>query len=277
MDLKLQAPMFCQFSIDSAPLVFSFHLSGCGQAHIRHSRVSRKTVYGRPNEVVVSFSPNSSCKTELMPDQHYRVFNIYAHPQGLLDRLEGMLDQIPRDILGILSGEVVQSYISTRCLTPETRLVLEQINACPYTGGMQRLFLEQKALELVFHQLHDAENSRAITGFVPLHAGDVDRLHEARSILLQDIADPPSLPSLACRVGVNTSKLKAGFKQVFGATVFGVLRQERLVRARRLLLEGRLNITEISQHLGFSDASHFIREFSKHYGVTPGRFVKDTQ
>jgi AraC family transcriptional activator of pyochelin receptor len=47
-----------------------------------------------------------------------------------------------------------------------------------------------------------------------------------------------------------------------------------LNRARLLLEENRLSITEISHQLGYSDASHFVREFSRQYGTTPGRFAR---
>ncbi len=275
MDFKLQAPVSRCFSIDRAPLVFSFHLSGCGCAHVAHSAVSKQIIHGRPNEVVVTFSPDSDCRTELTAKQHYRVFNIYAHPQCLLEKLVEIVDQVPNGLRKVLNEKNSVPYSVTSRLTPETRLILDQIHACPYEGGMKKLYLEHKTMELVFRQLYERRDV-CMAREPQLRPGDVERLHEARRIMVDDIADPPSLTELSRQVGMNTAKLKTGFKQVFGTTVFGMLRNERLVRSRRLLLEGRLNITEISQDLGFSDASHFIREFSKHYGVTPGRFARET-
>lgn len=276
LDFTLGAPVSRSFSIDQAPLVFSFHLSGCGCAHVTHSLATRHTIHGRPNEVVVTFSPESGCRTELEACQHYRVLNIYAHPQRLHEKLAGMLDQVPHDLRNVLDGRNARPYTATSCITPETRLILEQIHTCPYKGGMKQLLLEHKTMELIFRQLYECRGVVRGKGISQLRPGDVERLHEARRILLGDIVDPPSLSELSRRVGINTAKLKTGFRQVFGTTVFGLLREERLVRSRRLLLEGRLNITEIGQDLGFSDASHFIREFSKRYGTTPGRFARKT-
>ncbi len=47
------------------------------------------------------------------------------------------------------------------------------------------------------------------------------------------------------------------------------------LEAKRLLLSSKLNITEISDELGFSDPSYFIRFFKKQEGITPLAFSKE--
>ncbi|KMY67596.1 hypothetical protein AAU61_10825 [Desulfocarbo indianensis] len=153
-------------------------------------------------------------------------------------------------------------------------MILDQIHNCALHGGMKRLYMECKTIELLLNQLHESSRKSIPHGQLRLRPYDVDRIHEARRIILEKIDSPPSLMELARQVGINTTKLKQGFQQVFKSTVYGAIRQERLRLAHGLLMEGRLSITEIGQQLGFSDASHFIREFSKHYGTTPGRLAK---
>lgn len=52
------------------------------------------------------------------------------------------------------------------------------------------------------------------------------------------MAEPPSLLELSRLIGLNDYKLKTGFKEMYGTTVFGYLREQRLEKAYRLLMEG---------------------------------------
>jgi len=47
----------------------------------------------------------------------------------------------------------------------------------------------------------------------PLRLADIERIHEARDILISNMQNPPSLFNLARQVGLNDTKLKRGFRQ----------------------------------------------------------------
>lgn len=55
-----------------------------------------------------------------------------------------------------------------------------------------------------------------------------------------------TLIELSRLIGLNDYKLKKGFKEMFGTTVFGYLREKRLEKAFHLLQEGTMNVTECS-------------------------------
>lgn len=44
----------------------------------------------------------------------------------------------------------------------------------------------------------------------------------------------------------------------------------RLDRARVLILEEGCGVGEAAQQVGYTSLSHFINEFKRHFGVTPG-------
>ncbi|PIE73105.1 MAG: hypothetical protein CSA19_02055, partial [Deltaproteobacteria bacterium] len=69
--------------------------------------------------------------------------------------------------------------------------------------------------------------------------------------------------------GLNENKLNQGFRQEFGMTVYQYYQQCRIIRAQELLDEGRLNLDTTAQMLGFSDTSHFIRQFKRYFGIPP--------
>jgi AraC-like DNA-binding protein len=51
-----------------------------------------------------------------------------------------------------------------------------------------------------------------------------------------------------------------------------VLDQVRFETAKRMLQDGGMSITDISQRLGYSDATHFSRAFRRVVGVAPNLY-----
>jgi AraC family transcriptional regulator, transcriptional activator of the genes for pyochelin and ferripyochelin receptors len=100
-------------------------------------------------------------------------------------------------------------------------------------------------------------------------SSDLDRLYQAREILLQDLENPPSLLDLAKQVGLNDYKLKAGFRRVFGTTVFGYLHEQRMTQAHDLLTSSDLPVTEIANQVGYTSLSAFSTAFKKFFGIRP--------
>ena len=82
---------------------------------------------------------------------------------------------------------------------------------------------------------------------------------------------PPSLLELSKIVGVNEYKLKRGFKEMFGDTVFGYLSGARLEIAKNDLLKSKKSVSEISSELGYSAVQHFSNAFKKKFGFSPAK------
>jgi transcriptional regulator GlxA family with amidase domain len=68
---------------------------------------------------------------------------------------------------------------------------------------------------------------------------------------------------------LSHSQLRRLFHQHMGVTPRSFLRNQRLVRAQRLMQESSLSLQEIAETCGFFDAFHFSREFKKVVGQSP--------
>ena len=85
--------------------------------------------------------------------------------------------------------------------------------------------------------------------------------------------DPPSLDELASEIGLSLKKLKDGFKQIYGDTVFAYLLDHKMDEARKMLESQKYNVNEVGLKLGYSTSSHFINAFKKKYGTTPKKYL----
>jgi AraC-like DNA-binding protein len=106
----------------------------------------------------------------------------------------------------------------------------------------------------------------------PLNRADIERIRAAHEHILANMQSPPSLLSLARYVGLNDFKLKKGFRQVFGNSVFGCLHEHRMNQARRMLQDSNKSIKEISYAVGYKNAHSFSDAFKKYYGVRPSSY-----
>jgi AraC-like DNA-binding protein len=100
---------------------------------------------------------------------------------------------------------------------------------------------------------------------------DRERIEFARNYLLQNAGQPPSLTELSRLAGINQLKLKMGFKEVFGQTVFAYLNEYRLQKAQEEIGKGGKSLTQIAFELGFSSLQHFSGAYKKRYGKAAGR------
>ena len=103
-----------------------------------------------------------------------------------------------------------------------------------------------------------------------LNAYDREQIREVASHIQQNLANPSSIVDLSKQFGVNEHKLKNGFKEVFGTTIFDYLQQVRMKEARKYLLDSEKPIKSIAEMAGYQHVSAFSVAFKKFYDLTPG-------
>lgn len=155
-------------------------------------------------------------------------------------------------------------------ITHQQHTVINEILACPYIGQMRRLYLESKVTELFFLQAQQAE-SMPEQPFLFIKPADIERLHAAKLFVQQHIFDPLTLKQIAREIGLNDFKLKKGFKQLFGCTVFDYLMQCRMEYARQILLDTHSTIAEVAYTLGYADPYNFTKAFKRYFGYLPSQ------
>jgi AraC family transcriptional regulator len=83
--------------------------------------------------------------------------------------------------------------------------------------------------------------------------------------LNQDI----KLADLAGSVGMSQYYFVRLFKQSMGIAPYQYVIQQRVEKAKQLLKQGRVTITDIALQCGFANQSHFTKHFRQLTGVTP--------
>ncbi|PZD72627.1 Regulatory protein PchR [Acaryochloris thomasi RCC1774] len=200
---------------------------------------------------------------EWYADEPIKVVMIYADP-GYFH----FLDQdsaLPQPLQQSLRGQ--RFHQSLGPISSAMRSLLQQILHCPYMGMTQALYLESKALELLALQLDQWPQQALSASQLPID--EVERLHQAQELLIRNADNPPLLVELARQVGLNDRKLKQGFRQLFGTTVFGYLQDYRMKQAKQLLEEERLTVAAIATSVGYRNPEAFSTAFRRKFSVSP--------
>jgi AraC family transcriptional regulator len=97
----------------------------------------------------------------------------------------------------------------------------------------------------------------------------VRRIHEhIDSHLDQNI----TIESMAATAELSLYHFARTFKQSEGMTPHAFVLERRIAKARKLLTETDLPLSEIAFTLGFADQSHLARRFRQMVGMSPGQF-----
>ena len=73
---------------------------------------------------------------------------------------------------------------------------------------------------------------------------------------------------------MNTTTLKAVFKQVYGETIAAHMKQHRMEAAAALLLQTQEDIAAVAQSVGYESQSRFTAAFKQTYGQLPTEYRK---
>ena len=84
-----------------------------------------------------------------------------------------------------------------------------------------------------------------------------------------NLGEPLGRASLALIGGLSIRQLERLFAGQLGTTLSAHYQGIRLDRARKLLSETTMTIAEIGAATGFTNASHFSREFKRHFSMPP--------
>jgi AraC-like DNA-binding protein len=152
-------------------------------------------------------------------------------------------------------------------------IVLNQLMNYNLHPSVKPLYFKGKAYELLslyFNRPADADIEQC--PFL-VDEDNVAKIKNAKQIMISRMAEPPTLRELSEEINLPLNKLKEGFKQIYGDSVFSFLFDYKMEVARQLLATGSYNVNEVGAKVGYSTASHFIAAFKRKFGTTPKKFV----
>ena len=261
------------FTIQNAPIDISFCLSTCHADWFqRGPDLERNRIISRSDIAVVSYLPNTRGRVQLSGFTPVIGAGLQVAPALLSKYLDRDMARLPETVKRMLAGEKSFRHILALPMPPRAWEIVGRMMGHPCGNPMENLYFETRALELLFLSVKALSRCKEATGqgSSVLSRRDAGQICAARDILFKEFQNPPSLTSLARRVGTNECKLKWGFRKAFGTSAYQCLKKHRMDLARDMI-ETDINVSAAAQAVGYINVSHFITAFKQRHGITPGR------
>ena len=181
-------------------------------------------------------------------------------------------------IIPFLNTETQETkFYSQGELSPAMAIVVSQLMENRLHTALKNIYNKGKVYELIslyFNKTEDTDLEQC-----PYLADDqnIRKIRQAKEIIVAEMNEPPTLEHLAKTIDLPLKRLKEGFKQLYGDSVYGFLFQHKMEFARKLLLSNKYSVGEIGLRVGYSTPSHFIAAFKKKYGTTPKKYLSEIQ
>ena len=260
---RLEAPLQTDLLVERPWIAFYYQLEG--------DMASRKCALrplhvGAGSQNVMGDEAPVNTYTFRGQQERFSSFCLHLTPQFFNELLANNIEWLSVHNKNLGRAEPFVLLPPGTAISPRQRALIQQIVQCPYNGPLKKMFLEARILDLFMEQ--QAELSR-----LTQHPSSRERdlLYSIRDFLTENYAEPPSLLKLAHLFGTNDFKLKKGFRQLFGTTVFGYIAEQRLRVALQLLTLTEQPVQEVAESVGFSNPAHFTTAFRRKFGLTPSQ------
>lgn len=173
--------------------------------------------------------------------------------------------------LGIVLVTLASRYAIRGGLSPEISFSLsdayiQQIEDCNDIARIKPL--AQKAEFHYAEMVHDIkENQKGIS-----QKQKNPRINKCKDYIFSHLHDRITVEDLALEADCNPNYLSQLFKQCEGVSISHYILQEKINRAKNLLIYSDYSYIEIATYLGFSSQSHLGTQFKKYTGYTLRQF-----
>lgn len=206
--------------------------------------------------------------------------HLEVHPNSWLvsvlisiKKFHGLFSQEADYITFLSDDNKDKKYYKDGKISPSMAIVLTQLIHYNLNQSIKNLYFKGKAYELLSLYFNRSEGANIEHCPFLVDETNVIRIRKAKDIIISRMSEPPSLQELADEIGLTLKRLKEGFKQIYGDSVYSFLFDYKMEVARKLLESGEHNVNEVGLKVGYSTSSHFIAAFKKNYGTTPKKYL----
>ncbi|RMA65905.1 helix-turn-helix domain-containing protein [Ulvibacter antarcticus] len=215
------------------------------------------------------YNPQRDLPLNLQVNSHSWVISVLLP----IKKFHGLFSSEANYITFLSDENKDRKYYKDAPISPSSSIVLNQLMNYNLHPSVKPLYFKAKAYELLslyFNRPADVDVEQC--PFL-IDEENVAKIKKAKQIIILRMAEPPTLQELSEEINLPLNRLKEGFKQIYGDSVFSFLFDYKMEIARQLLATGSHNVNEVGLKVGYSTASHFIAAFKKKYGTTPKKYI----
>jgi AraC-like DNA-binding protein len=107
---------------------------------------------------------------------------------------------------------------------------------------------------------------------MPLSEHDIECIEQAKALIDADLSVHYSIAHIASVSGIGATKLKKGFKEAYGSSIYAYLRIQRMKKAADLLENTSKTVKQVAKASGFHYTSNFRSAFFNYHKISPSAY-----
>ena len=254
------------YDIDKNHIQFHFCLKGSCKFLFNNSSYSFPVENGNS---IMLYNPQQELPINALLDSGSLVLSVLIS----IKKFHGLFSKQADQISFLNQENIGNKFYKEKKMGPMISVVLNQMMQQSLHESTYKLYLRAKVFELM--SLYFNKDKEMDIEQCPFLVDDknIKKIRLAKDIIISRMIEPPTLNDLANEVEISLKKLKQGFKQVYGASVYVFLLDYKMQVSKRLLSSGNYNVNEVALRVGYSTATHFINAFKKKFGTTPKKYL----
>lgn len=198
------------------------------------------------------------------PRGRCRLLGIYVDPELLYDSFE-FRSETARRLIRPPGGEIP---LEERSIGVDFVRQLQDLWNNPFSGRRDLMRAVARVSEIICLAV-EALDAEVAAGAQSFSRRDIEMFERAREKLGTDFSKSYTTATLARELGTNATKLKSGFKFLYGTTIFEFRKALRMDYALQLLRRGDMTVAQISAAAGYTRQASFTSAFKAHFGFLP--------
>ena len=255
-----------EYEIDKNHIQFHFCIKGSSKFNFNNGNYSFPVI---SENSILLYNPVQELPINASLEPNSLVLSVLISIKKFHSLFSNQADQISF----LNQDNAGNKFYKDKKLGPMISVVLNQMAQQSVHESMHNLYLRAKVFELM--SLYFNKDKEMDVEQCPFLVDDknIKKIRRAKDIIISRMTEPPTLNDLANEVEISLKKLKEGFKQVYGASVYVFLLDYKMQVSKRLLSSGNYNVNEVALKIGYSTATHFINAFKKKFGTTPKKYL----
>lgn len=175
----------------------------------------------------------------------------------------------PKLKAGLVENRAFLLWEQSRPIPAELQQHIREIITCRYCGHIKKIYLEARITALLVNFLVEDNSDNSQVEDKDLSKTEHAGILRVKEYIRKNFRESLTIAELAPIAGLNTSKLKQCFKKVYSTTIFKYITSLRMERAKELIKNEKLSVSEAAYEVGYKNPQHFTVAFKKYYGFLP--------
>lgn len=262
-DFEIYKPLSEKFKISVESLEINYCLEGCLESELPNSKI----VYMGGGDISI-FGYRTGVVLADFTTKHYKGLTVMLYLNEATKSIGNMLGVSELEIKKMINS----SFNSDTCIVNHGNQSLDHIFKELYAlpDKFKDKFIRIKVVELLLYILSNSDYKTKEKTYFPKSI--VDKIKDARRILVTNIDSHITIKQLSYMVGINATDLQKGFKEIYQSSIYAYVKSYRMKKSKELLIKEDLSISDVANLVGYINNSKFSKAFKTEFGMTPSEY-----